>query len=264
MTLHEILDHLPPGARILDLGCREGSFPAAAYHFLTIRVDLTRPTTNTLPFVQADAVHLPFPSRTFDAVILNHSVEHFVHLKPALQEIGRLIKLDGAVFVAVPDARTLTDRIYRKLFRNAGGHVNLFDSATELEKMLSWYFGLPHIATRPLLTSLSFLNRNNTRDPAVRRQMRFPGLWEPILTLATATTRLFDRWFATRTSVYGWGFYFGHAGEPIDPHPLANVCVRCGQAHPSHTIEQTSQVKRLPVPSYHCPDCTAFNIFFRD
>jgi SAM-dependent methyltransferase len=261
--LHEILDHLPPSARILDLGCREGSFPAA-YKFLTIRVDLTRPNTNALPFVQADAVHLPFPSRTFDAVILNHSVEHFVHLKPALQEIGRLIKLDGAAFVAVPDARTLTDRIYRKLFRNAGGHVNLFDSATDLEKMLSWYFGLPHIATRPLLTSLSFLNRNNTRDPSVRRQMRFPGLWEPLLALATATTRIFDRWFATRTSVYGWGFYFGHAGEPIDPHPLTNVCVRCGQAHPSHTIVQTTQVRRLPVPSYHCPDCTAFNIFFQD
>jgi ubiquinone/menaquinone biosynthesis C-methylase UbiE len=262
--LHEILDHLPRGARILDLGCREGSFPAGAYDFLTIRVDLTRPRLNTPLFVQADAIHLPFPSRTFDAVILNHSVEHFVHLKPALQEIGRLIKRDGAAFVAVPDARTLTDRIYRKVFRNVGGHVNLFDSATELEKMLSWYFGLPHIATRTLFSSLSFLNQKNTRDPAVQRQMRFPGLWEPILALATATTRILDRWFDTRTGVYGWGFYFGNAGESIDVQPLANVCVRCGQAHPSHTLEQAGCVGKFPMSSYYCPDCAAFNIFFRD
>ena len=217
-----------------------------------------------LPFVQADAVHLPFRSRTFDAVILNHSVEHFVNLKPALQEIGRLIKHNGAAFVAVPDARTLTDRIYRKLFRNSGGHVNLFDSSSELETMLSWYFGLPHIATRTLFSSFSFLNRNNTRDSAVRCQMRFRGLWEPILALATATTRLLDRWFNTRTGVYGWAFYFGSAGEPIELQPLANVCVRCGQAHPSQVLDKAGRVRRLLVSSYQCPDCDAFNIFFRD
>jgi SAM-dependent methyltransferase len=196
--LHEILEHLPSGARVLDLGCREGSFSEIAYDFLTIRVDLNRPRVKSPFSVQADAVHLPFRSCSFDAVILNHSVEHFVHLKPALQEIGRVIKREGAAFVAVPDGRTLTDRIYRKLFLNVGGHVNLFDSATELEKMLAWYFGLPHVATRTLFSSLSFLNRKNTQDPSVRRQMRFGGLWEPFVAMATATTRMLDRWFATR------------------------------------------------------------------
>jgi ubiquinone/menaquinone biosynthesis C-methylase UbiE len=143
--MYEILDHLPRRARVLDLGCRDGSFASECYDFLTIRVDLTRPKRQLGAFVQADAVHLPFPSRSFDAVVMNHCVEHFVQLKPALQEIGRVIKQDGAAFVAVPDCRTLTDRLYRKVLRNLGGHVNLFDSAAKLEEMLSWYLGLPHV-----------------------------------------------------------------------------------------------------------------------
>src|SRR5260370_32315072 len=126
--LHEILEQLPRGARVLDLGCREGSFSSGAYDVLTIRADLTRPKSKTSLFVQADAVRLPFPSRTFDAAIMNHSVEHFVHLKPALQELGRVIKRYAAAFVAVLDARTVTDRIYRKLFRDASGTNSLCDS----------------------------------------------------------------------------------------------------------------------------------------
>ena len=72
-------------------------------------------------------------------MILNHSVEHFLNLKPALQEIGRVTKQDGAACVTVPDATTFTDRLYRKVFRSRGGHVNLFDSAKNLERMLAWY-----------------------------------------------------------------------------------------------------------------------------
>jgi ubiquinone/menaquinone biosynthesis C-methylase UbiE len=48
-------------------------------------------------------------------------LEHFSRLKPALQEIGRVVSRDGAVCVAVPDPRTITDRLYRKLCAGAGG-----------------------------------------------------------------------------------------------------------------------------------------------
>lgn len=253
--MHEILDHLPHDARVLDLGCRDGSFAGADYPFLTVRVDLNPPKSKDCHFVQADAVHLPFPSGVFDAVILNHCVEHFVQLKPALQEIGRVIKSGGAAFAAIPDASTLTDRVYRKVFRSRGGHVNLFDSSEDLETQLSWYFGLPHAATRTLYSSLSFLNRRNTQDPKLRWQMRFGGFWEPVLARIAHATRVCDRWFGTRTSVYGWAFYFGRLGEPVDTNPLANVCIRCGQAHPEQELEHERW--------YRCPDCGASNRFAR-
>jgi SAM-dependent methyltransferase len=250
--MYEILDHLPDNALVLDVGCGEGSFRADAYKFRTVRVDLTPPRTTHPSFVQADVARLPFRSRTFDAVILNHSIEHFTGLKPSLQEIGRIVKRDGAAFASVPDARTFTDRLYRKVMRNAGGHVNLFGSRADLEKMLAWYFGLPHVATRELHSGLTFLNRKNLRPhPTIRAQARFGGIGEPLLAPINAALRLLDRRFHTRLSVYGWAMYFGFVPEEVDLRPMVNVCVRCGDGQP------------FIARRYTCPGCGARNIGIR-
>ena len=45
--------------------------------------------------MQADAAHLPFATASFDAVISNHSLEHFAQLDAALVEIGRVLKRPG-------------------------------------------------------------------------------------------------------------------------------------------------------------------------
>lgn len=262
--MHEILDHLPEGAAVLDLGSRNGSFPAADYpRLVVVRADI-KPGPSGGRFVQADATSLPFASRSFDAVILNHSLEHFVKYKAALQEIGRVVKREGAVFVAVPDARTLADRIYRKVYVDAGGHVNLFDGDVELAKTLAWYFGLPHVATRVLCSSLVFLNRRNTRDRMVRKQLRLPAMGEPWLAALSGILRLVDRLFHTRASVYGWAFYFGSVPETVDPLPRTNVCVRCGQAHPSGWLVEGGLVRRQWPRVYKCPDCGATNWYTRD
>ena len=256
--MYEILEYLHPGARVLDLGCRNGSFPINFRDDISvIRVDLEK-TAIAGSFVQADAQHLPFPSKSFDAVILNHTLEHMANLKLSLQEIGRVVKSCGAAFVAVPDARTLGDRIYRKVYRDAGGHVNLFDSPEKLERMVSWYFGMPHIATRTLLTSFNYLNRNNTRDLAVRRQLRVPALPEFPLACAAAGARLLDRHFKTRTGIYGWAMYFGQHPFPVDLSVSSNVCVRCGQGRSAAELIEKCQ---FYMSTYRCPDCGGLNFF---
>lgn len=263
--MDEILGNLPCDSLVLDLGSQSGSFPVAASKARAIRVDLVVPRCKPEFFVQADAACLPFRSRTFDAIILNHSIEHFGRLKPSLQELGRVVKTSGAVFVAVPDATTATDRVYRKLFRNSGGHVNLFDSSERLQAMLSWYLGLPHVATRTLLSSWSYLNRRNIVDASSRSQMIFAGLWEPVVAALAAGTRLIDRWFGTRTSVYGWALYFGAIPERVDKGVLPNVCVRCGQAHPAALWAKTGTAKRFGFLTLcNCPGCGTRNILMRD
>src|SRR5205807_1075474 len=131
-------------------------------------------------------------------------------------------------------------------------------------EMLSWYFGLPHVATTTLLTSFSFLNRKNTRGPAIRAQMRFRGLPEPLVALAAAATRVMDRYLSTRTSEYGWAFYFGKVAMPVVPQPMANVCVRCGQGHRSADLPGNCVMKKLWLPVYTCPQCGATNILLQD
>lgn len=262
--MEEILDHLPPGSRVLDLGSRGGSFQAAAYPKLVlIAADLFRPAEiqEAIRFVQADASALPFASRSFDAIILNHTLEHFERLKPALQEIGRVIRPDGAIYAAVPDATTFSDRLYRKLFRNRGGHVNLFGNEAELTKMLVWYFGLRPAGSRTLCASLTFLNRRAPNPGA--GQLRIPfRLPERLLQYLTWLLRVADLRFGARLTVYGWALYFGNLRESVDPERRTNICIRCGQAHPSDWLLRSGFVrKRWLFDHYECPGCGAWNIF---
>jgi len=123
--MHEILRNLPPGTLVLDLGCSRGSFAEASAPAVVVRVDLQPPSNRALygGFVQADAAALPFRDRAFAGIIANHSLEHFEDLDGALREIGRVIAPNGGLFVAVPDASTVTDKLYRWL-ATGGGHVN--------------------------------------------------------------------------------------------------------------------------------------------
>ncbi len=262
--MHEILDHLPNRARVLDLGARDGSFPANQYpHLQIVRVDLTRPGQNTGGFVLADAAQLPFPANAFDAVILNHSLEHFDNLEGALAEVGRLVKPDGAAFVAVPDASTFSDRLYRKVLIEAGGHVNLFSSEADLAKLLTRYLGLPYAHSSVLYGSFDYLNPRNIADLSRTRHVALP---EPLLFLLNATVRAVDRRFRTRMSVYGWALYFGRTGELVAPIPRTNVCLRCGTGRRSDVIERRGAVQRKWIffRAYRCADCGALNPFSRD
>src|SRR5579871_6231136 len=211
--MHEILRSLPPGAFVLDLGCAGGSFTENATRAVAIRIDLDRPRTQPGRFVQCDASKLCFADGTFQAVVSNHSLEHIENLEGALQEIRRILRPEGALFIAVPDASTVTDKVYRWLARG-GGHVNAFTSPAALVAKIETFTGLRHVATRTLGSSLSFLNRRIAPLPRPRRLLLLGGGFEWTLRAYVYLSRRLDRWLGTRTGVYGWAFYFGNIPEP--------------------------------------------------
>src|SRR5712692_2018237 len=179
--MHEILRHLPEGARVLDVGSRSGSFDAAMYPVRTIRVDLDVPVgTITTNFVRADAAGLPFASASFDAIVANHSLEHFEGLDASLRELDRVVKPAVSIYIAVPDSSTMEDRLYRWL-ASVGGHVNTFSSAGELTALVEQHTGMQLSAKRSLLTSLSFLNRKNRTGKAPRKLILLGGGREGVL-----------------------------------------------------------------------------------
>jgi hypothetical protein len=259
--MHEILSGLPRASLVLDLGSGRGSFDAVWVAGKVVRVDLDRCQNPPESFVQADAAALPFPAGLFDAVISNHSLEHVDDLQGALREIRRVIKAGGALYVAVPDARTFADRLYRWLGAG-GGHVNAFTDQAILCNSIASTTGLTHIATRLLHSGYSFLNRKVHVMP--RRAYLCGGGYEWTLQLATYAFRICDRLFHTRLSIYGWACYFG-SSPAIDPTPRPNVCVRCGSGHASQWLTSLDQVKHfLFIRYYHCPACGAGNILTED
>jgi len=262
--MQELLAAVRAGSRALDLGCGEGSFDYSSRDTVVIRVDIEPRAERPANLVQADADRLPFPSQTFDAIVSNHSLEHMRDLERALEEIGRVIKPDGLLYVAVPDATTFADRLYRWLARG-GGHVNPFVSAQDLAARIESATGLKHSATRTLFTSLSFLHRGNRRAPAPRKVWLIGGGTQTSLFMITFWSRVIDRILGSRLSVYGWALYFGHYPEPIDCRARSNVCIRCGSGHASKWLLDNQLVnRRLFFQKYQCPSCGTLNLFSED
>ena len=264
--MHEILQHLPPGARVLDLGSGRGSFDASAFPSLQIfSVDLYRPASPTALFVRADAARLPFPAAAFDAVVCNHTLEHFEDLDSALKEIGRVVKRSGAFFASLPDASTITDRFYRWL-ADGGGHVNQVTSAPQLIERIEAATGLRHTGSRILLSSFAFVNeKNNPAGPTKQIVGRLGLDHEGSLVVITWLLRRLDSLFGTRTSIYGWAFWFGAIPGAIDPKTWANVCVRCGSGDSSEYLLSRNLVKgKRWFRRYSCPSCGTTNLFATD
>ncbi len=257
--MRKLLESLAPGARVLDLGARTGSFVTNRSDLSVVRLDLEIPASRAAgPYVRANAAHMPFCTHAFDAIISNHSLEHFVEFEATLREIGRVMKSGGTLYVTVPDASTLTDRIYRWLGKG-GGHVNAFRAPQDAIAPIERLTGLQHRGTRTLYSSLSFLNRHNRTARAPRRIALFLYGSERYLALLMWLLRGIDRRLGTRLSVYGWEFYFGAGPDREYEHEVAwmNVCVRCGSGFSAAYLQSKSVIRGW---IYHCPECGGFNL----
>jgi SAM-dependent methyltransferase len=258
--MQEILAALPPGATVLDLGSGRGSFLATDFPVRIVRADLLTPSDVRADFVACSASRLPFADRSFRAVILNHSLEHFENLPASVSEIARVLASDGLLYIAVPDASTFTDRLYRWLGRG-GGHVNPFTDADSLARLFTGATGLRHVGTRVLHTSLSFLNRRNLASRPPRKLWLFANGNENLVRALTYALRRLDHWFHLRASVYGWALFFGDGLAPrVDA--WSNVCVRCGSGVPSSLLKVRR--RRLLPDVYACPCCATANYFTDD
>jgi SAM-dependent methyltransferase len=264
----EILRHLGAGARVLDLGALTGSFPDALCPAAQlVRLDLEAPKPGTCAnFVQADAAMLPFADHCFEVVVANHSLEHISGLNAALREIGRVVRSDGSLYVAVPDASTFSDRLFRWIYQEDSGHVNPFRSADELAGTIASATGLKLTAVRHLYSSFEYLNRYYF-GPRTSWRLRLIGNGNRhCIMLLSYAARVFDRVFRTHTSSYGWAFWFGNVGEEVELESWSNVCVGCGAAHSAAWLQLNNLVRRqLGVfQGYRCPACGSANFFTRD
>lgn len=105
---------LPPGARVLELGCGPGllwaenreRIPDGWTITLTdasagmVREAEERLGSGRMTFRVADAREIPFHDETFDAVLANHMLYHVADRPRALSEMARVLKPGGHLYAA--------------------------------------------------------------------------------------------------------------------------------------------------------------------
>ncbi|MFC1895342.1 class I SAM-dependent methyltransferase, partial [Thermodesulfobacteriota bacterium] len=151
------------GHRVLDIGCGPGRhvFETFRQHNVdAVGLDLVHENLRKARFVltlmewenasaggswnlvNADAVRIPFPGETFNAVICSEVLEHIEDDASAVREIVRVLKPGGAVVVSVPGF--LTERLCWSLHSEyramADGHMRIY-RRVELVRLLT-SFGL--------------------------------------------------------------------------------------------------------------------------
>ncbi len=101
---------VPPGSRVLDLGCAFGYGTARiARYYDTDGLDASpgyirraRRSAPSARFTLGAAEHLPYPDAHFDAVVLLDVLEHVADERAVVAEITRVLRPGGLLVVSVP------------------------------------------------------------------------------------------------------------------------------------------------------------------
>ena len=109
-----------PDPRVLDDGCGSGVIAqllGTRSSAVVVAVDRRDQRTTTLghSFAAADGAALPFRDDCFDVVVSNHVLEHVGDARAQLrylQEARRVLRRDGALYLAVPNKYRLVEAHY--------------------------------------------------------------------------------------------------------------------------------------------------------
>ncbi|MGI0014158.1 MAG: class I SAM-dependent methyltransferase, partial [Nitrososphaera sp.] len=239
------LSELSSEQRVLDLGAGTGSFNYARYPCSVFAVDaeatfLRNSVGNTRLYrINALSDRLPVSDHTFELVICHNTLEHFTQLRETLDEVRRVLKPQGRLFVSIPNGYGFADNLYRFVLAG-GGHVNRF-RFSDVVRCVEDVVGVRLVKWKKLYASFIYLKKpalNVLPHSPLRIRLisRLPAIVFVLAQwLLNIITRLADRMFHTDIALYGWALYFARVpeGSPFEESTFLNVCMHCGAGHPA-------------------------------
>ena len=126
-----------PGAKLLDIGCGNGSFLPLAqrmgWEASGLESDpaaVAAAQKRGLPVHQGALPQTGWPDGSFSAVTLNHVIEHVHDPIAAFREIHRILQPGGWVWVSTPNADSFSHRTFGRHWRGLEPprHLNIFTS----------------------------------------------------------------------------------------------------------------------------------------
>lgn len=157
---------VPQGARHLDIACGSGEvllvFEDLGCRSVGIELNewrLARCRQGSLTVVRANmTATFPFGEETFDLITLISTIEHVPHPRGLLEEVNRVLSLDGVMVIQIPNPYFPIDlhyflpfygylpryvqRIYRRLLAGTGYSINYYTAQVtraDLEALFAGY-----------------------------------------------------------------------------------------------------------------------------
>lgn len=159
--------HLAPPAagrnRLLDVGCGNGDFHARAakagwsvtgvdFDPEAVRVSQSR----GLEVIHGDIGDTDLAKESFDIIMLSHVIEHVHDPLAVLRHCYQLLRPGGLIWIATPNLKAMTHRIYRESWRGLEPprHLSLFTANSLKFAVTKVGFDSPDIKSRgyPLLS----------------------------------------------------------------------------------------------------------------
>ena len=119
LFLHELIDAAAPGTRVLDAGCGPGSWRYGERGDLRVTgFDVKFPPGPPAPaphvgVMRADLARLPLRGGAFDLTLCHYVLEHVTELEACCDELARVTRAGGTLYLAVPRSASFDDRLYR-------------------------------------------------------------------------------------------------------------------------------------------------------
>ena len=140
----ELSGGIPPHAEVLDIACGTGDLALTLFEVLDARVvgaDFCRPMLQIaaekaatdqgfVPFIEADALALPFRDGSFDAVTIAFGLRNLANLEDGMRELCRVLKPGGQAAIlefshsSLPGFRSGFKLYFTKLLPLVGGIVS--------------------------------------------------------------------------------------------------------------------------------------------
>jgi len=166
MEARWIRSQLPPNCkRIADVGCGNGAlFPwlgtgeVVGFDFAPEGLQHTRQRFPQVPLVAGCAEHLPAGANSFDAIVMQHVVEHLGDVELAARGWLRVLRAGGRLIVVTPNADFVDPSVY-----DDPTHTHIFTQAQLRDVLEGAGFEVCEVRTLGL--------------PFFRNHAQLPGGW---------------------------------------------------------------------------------------
>ena len=251
--LREVIAALPEGARVLDAGCGPGSWPYALRDDLDVTgFDIKFPPGpparhEQMRVFRGDLARLPLRENVFDLTVCHYVLEHVTELEACCDELARVTRPGGQLYLSVPRAAAFDDRLYRfagyfakyalMKFKKRVEHQQRFDFHTLID--LFYARGMRLTASARVPAGFSWMN-----DPRTK----------PLQAVFTDTLAGIHRAFGLDLAKdANFVLTFDKVGD-VGLRTVTHVCRECGE----HSVVSGSEGE-----AWTCPYCSQPNPYGR-